>query len=116
METRITKERIREKFLLLAIEHGIAYSNGNYKTANKFHKKLQSLYNQAKKQNQSDVFSEFIANENRSIRLWAASFTLRIFPDLAVKILEDISNISDSFGSTAKILLQLWREDNSKIL
>jgi len=111
-----TREKIKEKFLAFAIEHGIAYSNGDYKKANKLHKKLQSLYNQVKKQNQSDIFSEFMTNENRSVKLWAASFTLRVFPDLAVKTLEEISILSDSFGSTAKILLELWRVDSSKIL
>ena len=45
MEAIIEREKIKEKFLVEATEHGQAIAIGDHKKANSIHKKLQNLYN-----------------------------------------------------------------------
>ena len=52
----MTREYIKSRFLAEAIEHGKAVAIGDHKKANKLHKKLQALYNQAKDQSQTEVW------------------------------------------------------------
>ncbi|MBD1432692.1 DUF2019 domain-containing protein [Sphingobacterium sp. DN00404] len=115
METMITKEKIKEEFLINAIEHGEAYSNGNYKKANKLHAKLHDLYNYAKKWNQVEVFSELLQDKNESVRLWSAIFTLKFNPEVAEKILIGLKKES-GVKMTAETTLQLWKEDKLDLL
>lgn len=116
MDTMISRENIKEKFLNEAAEHGKAIAVGDHKTANEIHKKIQALYNQAKEQNQSDVFSELINNVNENVRLWAATFSLKVFPDLAEGTLMDLSELSSITGSSAKTILHLWKGGKLNLL
>jgi len=99
-----------------ATEHGKAISVGDHKKANKLHKKLQSLYNFAKEQSQTEVFSELLNTSDENVRLWAATFTLKVFPDLAQKALEELAVSSSITGLTAKTTLHLWREGKLNLL
>ena len=106
----ITKEKIKENFLNNAIEHGKAIALGDYKKANKIHKKMKILCSQAEKNNWKEVFSELLNESDESVRLWAATFTLKVLPNLAEKSLTDLSKSSSITGLTAKTTLHLWRE------
>lgn len=116
METMITRENIKEKFLNDATEHGRAIAIGDHKKANKIHKRIQSLYNQAKELNQVDIFSELLNEVDENVRLWAATFTLKVFPDLAEKALIKLSTLSTITGLTAKTTLRLWKEGKLNLL
>ena len=110
-----TREKIKEKFLIESAEHGTAYSNGDYKRANRLHKKLHDLYNHAKVQNQVDVFSESLNDTNENVRLWSAIFTLKFNSEIAENVLEKLSKQSN-IKMTAETTLNLWREGKLNLL
>lgn len=112
----ITRERIKEFFLNYAIEHGKALALGDYKKANKIHKKMKILYNQTEMKNWTDVFSECLKESDENVRLWAATFSLKVLPDLAEKSLMDLSELSNIAGLTAKTTLNLWKEGKLNLL
>jgi hypothetical protein len=112
----ITRENIKDRFLSAAIEHGQAIAIGDHRKANKIHKKVQSLYNQAKEQNQADVFSELLNEEDESVRLWAATLSLRVLPMIAEKALEKLTELTTITGLSAKTTLLLWKEGKLNLL
>ena len=116
METIIERDDLKRKFLLDAIEHGKAIDIGDYKAANKIHKKLTALYNKAKNSNQINVFSEMLNEQNENVRLWAATFTLKYSPVLAEKTLFELSASPTIRGVGAKTTLALWKENRLNLL
>jgi len=111
-----TRKEIKERFLRDATEHGKAYFSGDYKKANKLHRKLHDLYNRAKEQHQEDVFSELVNNEDENVRLWAATFTLSVCPVLAEKSLIEVAELPSITGLDAKTTLRLWKEGRLDLL
>ena len=111
----ITREKIKEIFLVDSAEHGLAYSNGNYKKANRLHKKLHDLYNLAKKQNQVDIFSELLNDVNENVRIWAAIFTLKYNPEIAEMVLRKLATESN-IKMDAELTLKLWQEGKLELL
>lgn len=111
----LTRQEIAQHFLQIAAKHGAAYSTGNYKLANKLHKKLHELYDQAKLSNCQDVFKDMIDNEDESIQLWAAIFTLKLSPQLAETVLARLAENSN-IKMTAQTTLTLWRQDKLNLL
>ena len=112
----MTREYIKSRFLTEAIEHGKAIAIGDHKKANKLHKKLQALYNQAKDQSQTEVFSELLDAVDENVKLWAATFTLKVNPDLAQKSLEKLAELPSITGLSAKTTLHLWKEGKLDLL
>lgn len=106
----MTRNEIKHQFIADSAEHGKAHFIGDYKKANKLHKKLHELYYCAKEQNQADVFSELLNDEDENVRIWAATFTLKVFPVLAEKTLQEIDHSSNINGIDAKTTLRLWKE------
>jgi len=103
-----TIEKIAESFVTLATEHGEAYESADYKKANKLHKKLHDLYDTGKSEGIGDVFSQYLNNNNESVRLWAAIFTLRYNPEDAEKTLNSLAQNS-TIKMTAQTTLNLWK-------
>jgi hypothetical protein len=116
MDTIMTREDIKADFLSEALAHGKALSNGDYKGANRIHKRLQVLYKVAKKQNQIDVFSELLEENDENVRLWAATFTIEILPELAENVLINLAELSTITGLSAKTVLNLWKENKLNLL
>jgi hypothetical protein len=110
MDGMITRDSIKEKFLNEVAEHGQAVEVGDHKEANKIHKKLYALYILAKEQNQADIFSELLIETDENVRLWAATFTLKIYPDLAEKTLSNLAELSNITGLSAKTTIHLWKD------
>ena len=93
-----TRENIKKEFLSEVIEYGQAIAIGNHRKANKLHKRIQSLYTQAQEQGQVDVFSELLEETDENVRLWAATFTLKVLPALAEKELNCLAKLSNITG------------------
>jgi len=115
MDTLMIKH-IREKFLAEASEHGQAVAVGDRKKANKIHKRLQQLYSQAKEHNQVNIFAEFMNEKHENVRLWAAIFSLTVYPTIAEKSLQELTKLTTITGLTAKTTLQLWKEGRLNLL
>ena len=112
----MTKENIKEKFLKHALEHGEAIAEGDHKKANKIHKKLQKIYGEAKEQEALNVFVELLDEKEESVLLWAATFSLKNNPDVAVKSLEKLTGLTTITGISAKTTLHLWKEGKLDLL
>lgn len=102
------KNELGKSFIPLAIEHGEAYESSDYKKANKLHKKLHALYDAVKSEGIGNVFSQYLNNDNESVRLWAAIFTLRDNPENAERTLKSLAENS-TIKMTAQTTLNLWR-------
>lgn len=116
METVMEREKIKEKFLVDATEHGQAIAVGDHKKANSIHKKLQNLYSKAKEKNQADIFGEMLNEEDENVRLWAAIFTLKTSTAIAEKALLELTKLPTITGLTAKTTLHLWKEGKMDLL
>lgn len=110
------RERIKDVFFIEATDHGIAIFSGDFKKANKIHKKLKKLYVEAKANNFIDVFSCFLDDPNENIRLWAATFMLGVLPDLGKQHLEQLSILDTITGMSAKTTLHLWNENKLNLI
>lgn len=115
MDTTKIIEKIKNEFLINSAEHGEAYSNGDYKKANKLHKKLHDLYNFVKEHKKLEIFNESLNDENENIRFWSAIFTLKMNSEIAEKILEELS-INSNIKMTAKTTLHLWKNGKLDLL
>ncbi len=112
----MNKADIKEIFVSSAIEHGNAMAVGNDIVANKMHKKLQNLYNKVKKHQQLNFFSELLDDEEESIRLWSATFSLTTFPIKAECVLKTLSESTSMTGTIAKGTLRLWQDGDLNLL
>lgn len=107
-----TIETLKIKFEQYAIEQYLALCEGSGKKANRAHKKIQLLYAKIKDLNRVDVFTEFLHHEHENVRLWAAGFCLKVYPDLAEKELKKLLKSSDFFiRSAAKCTLSLYKNN-----
>ena len=112
----MTVDAIKEKFITCASEHGRAHRDGDYKKANRLHRKLHDLYNLVKSQNMLDVFSELLTNSDESVRAWAATFSLKAFPILAEESLSELAQLPSLTGLDAEMTLRLWKDDKLDLL
>ncbi|AXP80439.1 hypothetical protein CJ739_1350 [Mariniflexile rhizosphaerae] len=110
------KENIKDDFLKQAIEYGKAVAGGDHKKANRIHKKLQNIYDEAKVQKALNIFVDLLNEREESVKLWAATFSLKNNPELAVKSLEKLTELTSITGLSAKTTLQLWKEGKLNLL
>lgn len=108
----------KENFRTLAFEHGLATLNGDHKMANKIHDKLHDIYKTTMEENRMDIFVDFLGNENEDekVKLWAATFSLKVAPKLAEMELENLSNTKSIIGLNAKVTLKMWKSGSLELL
>lgn len=106
----MTKDIIKEIFLFETIEYGKAIAIGDHKKANKLHKKIHALYNNAKKSGQTELFGELLSESDENVRLWAAIFTLKVSPEVAEKVLKDLTKLPTITAMSAEMSLDLWKK------
>ncbi|MGX5857952.1 hypothetical protein ACWKW6_30120 [Dyadobacter jiangsuensis] len=112
----IDKSNFIQSFIENAVSHGLAIDQGDHKVADKFHKRLQSIYKKAKEDDLVDVFVDLLESSQDSVRLWAATFCLRLHPVRAVKALEDLQKSTNITGLTATTLLDLHKSESLNLL
>lgn len=106
----MTKENIAEEFVQLALRHGSAIQQGDYKTANKIHRQLQRLYTIAHEMGRPEMFAEFLREEDENVRLWAAVYTLKYNAHTAEEVLNDLSKLKSITALTADTTLKMWKQ------
>lgn len=106
----IENEKIRQLFVNYSLKHQESLFNGDSKLANKIHKKLHKLYDEAKLSDQISIFSEFLENENENVRLWSAIFTINYNPEISKKALSKLSKSETIVGLSAKTTIELWKK------
>lgn len=106
-----TIEELKRKFEHFAIEQSLAINEGNGKKVNAYHKKIQKLYIQIKSLGCTEVFKEFLDNENENVRIWAAGYCLRDYPKLAERELMKLTKSKEPIISlSAKATLEFYRK------
>lgn len=108
--TMIKKEELIEKFLAYVAEHKEAIHLGDHVKANKIHKRLHGLYNTAKEASLSNIFEELLNDKDENVRLWAATFTLKISSGIAEKTLQELAGLKNIIGLNARTTLELWKQ------
>ena len=101
----------RDEFERLAVEHTVALAKGMvYKKTNAIHGKLMKMISSLKQGGKLTELTELLANEETGVRLWAASGLLGSKDELAIPVLELISNDKTSpHRLTAFGLIDLWK-------
>ncbi|MEX2568339.1 MAG: hypothetical protein WD431_20505 [Cyclobacteriaceae bacterium] len=71
----------------------------------------EEIYPIGRKPTQTEVFSQLLDAVDENVKLWAATFTFKVKPDLAQKSLEKLTKLPSITGLSAKTtLLHLWKE------
>ena len=110
------KIELKNRFLFAASEHGKAFNNGDYKTANKYWKKLNALYQEAKENNEVDVFINLMNDKDQGVKIWASTFSLKFSPKQAKRSLKELSRANSLIGLGAQTTLTLWKEEKLELL
>lgn len=105
-----------EQFINDAIEHTEAILNGNYKNANKLHGRLMKHYAEHKSKNALVYYTKYLTHPHEGVRVWAATFLLKINEEVAVKCLQELSKLPSITAFSAKITLDLWRKGQLNLL
>lgn len=79
-------------------------------------RKFKAYTNKQKELSQADVFSEILNEADENVRLWAGTFTLKVFPELAEKTLASLSELSTITALSARATLHLWNEGKLNLL
>ena len=116
MDSMMSDNQILKTFIAQATEHGLAIAEGDHKKANKLHKKIQALYDQAKKDDITHLFEQLLKDNNENVRLWAATFSLKSSPQLAEETLNNLTELTTITGLSAKTTLQLWNQGKLSLL
>lgn len=109
-------EKIKSDFVAQAAEHYSATLEGDYKKANKIHKKLMKLYQKANNIDEKNIFLEFLDAPNEGVRLWAATFSLKSNSELAVNCLNNLVELPTIVSMDAKMILGLWEKGELELL
>lgn len=107
-----TIEKLKKDFEDFAIQQNVAAMEGNGSKANRFHKKIQKLYERTKILGYTNMFKDFLYNENESVRIWAATFCLKQYPEIAKEVLTELTKSSKPIISlSAKSILESFHRE-----
>ena len=115
-----SKEQFMEQYIYYVLEMRKATFKGDYRTNNKYAKKINKLKAQYENEDYfANALSAMIDNDNLEIAMNAASDSLRnnVNIDKAIKRLEEISKKENSaeWGVfRAEIVLRIWREKGAE--
>lgn len=102
-----TIDDLKKIFVQYANEQSYAFTEGNGRKANRFHKKIEDLYIKASCLYNDDVFKDFLTSENENVKLWVSCFYLEKYPNEAKKNLQDLIKSSEPIISlSAKMKLE----------
>lgn len=97
-----------------AIKQAEAIEEGNYKMGNKQYDKIVRAMIFIKSENAVNRLKKFLCYPSVGVRLWAASYLLRVDEKEGTKALEKIAKSSSSgiHGLTAETTLSEWKKGN----
>ena len=112
----MTLEKIIEKFVDAATKHTLASLEGDYKRGNRENDKLMKIYNVVKDMGKQTIFLPYLNHPNEGVRLWAAVFSLKTYPELGTKCLKDLIQLETITGLSAETTLSEWEKGNLELL
>ncbi len=112
----MTEEKIRKEFIEAAINHNLSILQGDAHKANKFHKKIIKLYQEAKRIEKQNLFLDYLDHSNDGVRLWAATSSLKSNPKAAIDCLNKLMELPTITSMDAKMILNLWNKGELELL
>lgn len=109
MDTSMKNQIEENEYFELCKLHGKAFSVGDYKNANKYHRKLHKFYRRQVENDRQHFFFNYLKDEDDFIALWSAIFLLTIEPEQAESKLIELSN-SSLVKQTADMTLKMWHQ------
>lgn len=89
-------------------------NSGNWETGNQLYNRIIAIYNELETSGREKDLLELLDYKNPWVRLWAATFMLKVDSKKAEQVLEELSTLK-FVGFDAKITLQEWRKGNLKL-
>ena len=105
MET-LRREMLKERFIDYAVKQDNALNEGKGKISNRYHRRIWTLYREAKAKKCIDVFKECINYPNLNVRLWAIGFIFALDPQLAKRALKAISTSDPFMDLSVKAMME----------
>lgn len=103
-------DNIKKQVIAEGLLHHQCILTGDYRSANKAHKKLMGIYEQIKNDEKLEQLADLLEHENANVKLWAATFLLKRYTDLSVKTINSIITSGGPIATSAKLTLELWNK------
>jgi hypothetical protein len=104
---------ILELFVSACVKHTAATEKGDSRAANISYGQIVQAAGYLKKEGQLEALQTFFSHENPGLRIWAATYTLSVLEEEALKVLETIAQKDIPHHSfTAKTILKEWDKQN----
>ena len=103
-----------QEFVKKSIVHGTSESSLR---ANRAARRLAELYRKIRARGDQGLaeFALLFGHEHPSVRLWAASYGLERFPEVAKPVLEELANgASGAVCASAFLTLKVWKANEMK--
>ena len=110
-----TKEDAIKTIIESSEKHAEATDTGDYKTCNKNYTFIKKSVDYLMENGEIDSLRELLNCDSVSVKLWVASFLIRLNEEKAIQVVESIASQSirhHSFG--AQVLLEEWKKGNLK--
>jgi dihydrodipicolinate synthase/N-acetylneuraminate lyase len=101
---------IQNVFADIAVKHGEAIEQGEYKIANKLHTKLMKLYQTIIGKESWDDLKNMTAHTDDNVKLWAATFLLKHDNTTAINVLTELTKSQKIVGLTASTTIDMWNK------
>ena len=115
MEQNNINDRL-DDYKKFSIKYGEGIKSFDSEKANKYHKKLDSLYQEFKAAGILELLKKFLSDEDDFVVINAAVGTLKIDEETAVKALKRIMEKDNMASITASTCLMMWEDNELELL
>jgi hypothetical protein len=107
----------KENFISAAADHGRFTESGDFKKCNKAYDRIIEAIHKFKESPDcgEGVLVHLLDYPDDSVKSWAAVCLLRLRPDEAMKILEDVAGRSGLVAFSAEMTLKEWQAGRLKL-
>ena len=98
-------------FINNAALHQEAIQKGDDRTANKIHFKLMATYKLLRDSDDLDQLKDLCKYPDESVQLWAATFSLKSDPNMAMSLLSELTKSKGIVGFMASTTIDLWKKN-----
>ena len=103
-------EKNLKKFVDASIKYGEALEMGDSPKANRYSKIIRNLRKQFRDEKNTELLYPFLDNQNNYIKLNVAVSLMEVRPDVAEKVLIELSTEKGLFSVEAQMFLNEWKK------
>lgn len=110
-------QAILERYVVSARGHGEATENGDHRRANRCYRGIMKALHELDTDtvNGRGSLLDILSYDVPSVRAWAATHLLNMYPDEAVAALEEVVRLPTIVGFDAQVVLKEWRKGTLRI-